>query len=496
MTSSPAPRKKSAFLKSKPAWAPHGYQKRAVQFLLERGAGALFLEPGLGKTSVTLATLKILKRDGQLTGALIVAPLRVAKLVWPAEAAKWADFEDFSVGVLHGPHKDRVLDEEHDIYVINYEGLPWLFSTKLGGAGKRQHVLTPAGEKLLGKVNVLVFDELTRMKNRSTQRFKLIEPWLHKFHRRYGLTGSPAPNGLLDLFGQCYALDLGRSLGKYITRFREEYFRTVDRMGYVWEPKTGAAEAIYERLKPLVLSMRAEDHLELPKLRNFPLKFDVPAKHQKRYKELEDDLITVLSGGDVVRAKNAAAGNNLCRQFCNGFVYEDKVDLLTGQIKGGKRGAHHLFDDKLEVLGALIEELNGKQLLVAYEFKEDRDRLAAAFPTMRFFGGKDDAALEALWNAGELQLLAGNPQSMGHGLNLQGSNAHNICWFTLPWNFEYYMQFIDRLLRQGNKAAYINNYMIVARKTVEERVMAVLAGKDRTESALKKALVDTEGSYD
>lgn len=438
---------------------------------------------------MTLAALKLLKRDEQLSGALIVAPLRVAKMVWTEEASKWEDFKDISVGVLWGPKKDKVLEEDHLVYTINYEGLPWLFSRKkVGKVWKTE--LTEAGKLLMSKVNVVVFDELTRMKNRQGQRFKAIEPWLPKFHRRYGLTGSPAPNGLMDLFGQCYALDQGRTLGRYITYYREQYFAPVDKQGYVWAPRPGATQEIYERLKPLALSMRAEDHLELPTLRTVDLKFDIPAKLRPTYEELEEQLIAVIEGRDVVRAKNAAGGNNLCRQFCSGFLYKEQVDLITGMRKSGPREAHLLFDDKLDLLEELIEELNGKQLLVACEFREDQQRLAARFKDMEFFGAKSsrDAALKAAWNAGELPLLAGNPQSMGHGLNMQESNAHNLAWFTLTWDYELYTQFIDRLLRQGNTAAYINNYRLIAKNTVEERVAAVLASKDRTETALKKAL--------
>ena len=479
--------------KSKPVWAPHDYQKRAVKFLLERGAAALFLEPGLGKTSIVLAALKVLKRDKQLNAALIIAPKRVMNLVWPDEVKKWKDFEDLYIGVLHGPKREQVLGEDHDVYVINYESLNWLFGReKVNKTWKK--FLTSAGKLLMSKVNILVFDELSKMKHKETQRFKLIEPWLSKFHRRYGLTGSPAPNGLLDLFGQCFALDMGRTLGPYITYYRQEYFTATDDMGYNYVLKHGAEEQIYERLKPLALSMRAEDHLKLPQRRDFTIKVDIPANLRRQYEELEENLLTVLDSKDIVTAKNAAAGNNLCRQFCSGFVYKSQVDFMTGLRKAGAREAISLFDDKLDALEDLIEELAGAQLLVAYEYAEDKARLKKRFPHMVFFGDSDkkDKQIKDNWNAKKLSLVAGHPASIGHGLNLQESHAHNVAWMTVTWDFELFDQFIRRLLRQGNKSEYLNNYMIVARNSVEDSVVAAIRRKEAVERRLKKALKDTD----
>lgn len=435
------------------------------------------------------AVFKVLKRDRQMNAALVVAPLRVCKMVWPDEVAKWADFKGLSVGVLHGPKKEQVLEEDHDIYVINYEGLKWLFGREKVNK-KWKKFLTPAGKVLMDKANVLVFDELSKMKHRDTQRFALIEPWLTKFHRRYGLTGSPAPNGLMDLFGQCYALDQGRTLGAYITHYRQEYFTPVDDLGYTYALKHGADQQIYERLKPLALSMTAEDHLKLPKRRDFVIKMDIDPKLRPRYEELEEDLLTMLDSKDVVTAKNAASGNNLCRQFCSGVVYKSQVDFMTGLRKTGPRESIHLHDDKLDALEDLIEELAGAQLLVAYEFNTDKERLRKRFPEMRFFGDSDakDVEIKNAWNAGELQLAAGHPQSIGHGLNLQESHAHNVCWFTVTWDFELFDQFIRRLMRQGNASEYLNNYMLVMRDSVEESVVAAIKRKGANEGKLKEAL--------
>jgi SNF2 family DNA or RNA helicase len=475
-------------------WKPHSYQKKAVKFLLERGAGALFLDPGLGKTSITAAVLKVLKAAGQMRGCLVIAPLRVCKLVWPAEFTKWKDFEGLSVGVLHGDKKQQVLEQDHDIYVINHAGLPWLFERtkkkKDGTLGKTwNHNLTPAGKLLMGKVNILVLDELSKFKHVDTQRFKAIKPWLPKFDRRYGLTGSPASNGLLDLFGQCYMLDGGRSLGPFITYYQSQYFTPVRKDSFDLVLKPGAEELIYERIRPLALRMSAEDHLTLPKIRNYPIKLDLPPAMRARYEEVEDDFLTIIQD-ELLTTPNAAGAMMMCRQMCSGAVYTNAVDAITGIKKTGPRKWVHLHDVKLDAMEDLMDELQGQQLLVAYDFQHDLERILKRWPSMPYFGKseKEDARLERLWNAGELPVVAGHPGSIGHGLNLQDSHAHNVLWFTLTWDYELFDQFIRRLMRQGNKAEYLNCSMLIMRDTVEEYVATVLKKKKRTQDDLHAAL--------
>lgn len=476
-------------------WQPHNYQKKAIKFLLERGAAALFLDPGLGKTSITLAALKVLKRDNQMRGALVIAPLRPAKMTWPAEARKWEDFKGLSVGVLHGDRKQKVLEEDHDIYVINPEGLPWLFErTKRradGSIGKTwREFLTPAGKLLLTKVNVLVVDELSKFKHTDTERFKRIKPWLTKFDRRYGLTGSPAPNGLEDLFGQCFMLDLGNALGQFITHYRSRYFTQLPD-GYTYRLNAGAEELIHERVRPLALRMAAADHLELPKLRQLPIKLDLPADVRKLYDSLEEDLLVLLNSNELITAPNAATAKMLCRQLCSGAMYKGKVDPLTGTVRSGKREWEQIHNIKIDAMADLVEELQGQQLLVAYEFQHDLERIVKKFPNMPYFGKseKEDARLEAAWNAGTLPMVAGHAQSIGHGLNLQASSAHNILWFTLTWDYELFDQLVRRLLRQGNDAEFVNCYSLVMRNTVEDSVAYALKQKKVTQDSLLNALV-------
>ena len=477
-------------------WQPHAYQKKAVKFLLERGAAALFLDPGLGKTSITAAVLKVLKRDGQMRGALVIAPLRPAQLVWPAEFNKWEDFKGMSVGVLHGPKRQQVLEADHDVYVINHDGLPWLFkrykatNPKTGKFARGiTNEATDAGKLLLSKVNILVLDELSKFKHTDTNRFKLLQPWLRNFDRRYGLTGSPAANGLLDLFGQCLALDDGRSLGPYVTYYKQQYFTPVDKMGYNLVLKPGAAELIYERVHPLALSMSAEDHMELPTLRNMPIKLDMPAAVRHKYDEMEEEFFTLI-GSEALTSPNAASSNMALRQICSGAVYASRTDLVTGLLRTGPREVLHLHDVKLDAMADLLEELQGAQVLIAYEFQHDADRIQKRWPGIPRFGvsAKKDAELVRAWNAGQLQYVLGHPASIGHGLNLQDSNAHNVLWFTLTWDYELYDQFVRRLLRQGNKAAYINVYSLVMRSTVEESVAYSLVRKKRDQDDFTNAI--------
>lgn len=474
---------------SKKRWLPHEYQKRALRFLLGQAVAALFLDPGLGKTSITFAAFKILKRDGQLKGAFVIAPRRPMHLVWPKEAEKWEDFEDLKVGKLYGTDQEieRVLaDPDVDVFVTNHDSIRKFFARTRRGKSWKYH-LTAIGEKLMARVNVLVLDELSKFKHTDTLRFKLLEPHLGKFDRRYGLTGSPAPNGLLDLFGQCLILDGGNALGPYVTHYRATYFQPV--ADYTWGLKPFAEEAIHERLRPLAISMEAKDYLKLPILMPIPIKLDLPPEARARYDEVEEQYLTIIEH-EALTAPNAAAANMMCRQICSGNIYLPEFDAITGVKKAGPRKWLHLHDEKIEALKDLVEELQGQQLLIAYEFKHDLEAIKAAFPGIAVFGKSDreDERIEREWNEGTLQLAVGHPASIGHGLNLQESNAHNICWYSLTWDFELFDQYVRRLMRQGNKAQYVHNYFLVMRDSVEESLVAVLKGKERTQNRLKSAL--------
>lgn len=453
------------------AWNPHQYQKTAIKFMIEHGAAALFLDPGLGKTSITLAMFKVLKAQGLVERMLIVAPLRVCYAVWPKEVEKWQDFNGLTVTVLHGGKKELALREQSDIYVVNPEGLEWL--------------TTDGRLKSLG-CDVLVIDESSKFKHTNTRRFKTLKPHLTKFRRRYILTGTPAPNGLMDLFGQIYILDLGRAFSPYITKFRQDFFTPSGFGGYDWVPKWDTPDRINELLKPLALRLAAEDYLELPKLVENDIYIDLPPEARRIYDELETEMLATLSSMEVVTALSAAAASIKCRQVANGGIFR-QLDH-TPAVHSDRWQNLHMA--KVDATLDLIEELNGQPVLVAYDFEHDRERLRKAIPHAIFasdYSAKKFLDIERKWNAGEIAVLCGHPQSLGHGLNLQGCGQH-VIWHSMTWDLELYDQFIKRILRQGNKNTHVFVHHIMARNTVDEAMRRALRRKDKIQSKLLNAL--------
>lgn len=450
---------------SKPRWNPHDYQKRAIKLLLSQGSGGLFLDPGLGKTSTVLAAFKILKEKGYAKKMLIVAPLRPAYKVWPDEIEKWSDFQGLTYTILHGSEKNENLTEDVDIYIINPEGLLWLFDPL----------------RRYPKFDVLCVDESSKFKDSTTKRFKLLKPLLPSFARRWILTGTPVPNGLEDLFGQMFILDLGRSLGRYITHFRNLYFQRSGYNVYDWKPMPGAFHRVVEKISPLVLQLNAEDYLKMPELVYTDIKVVLPPAARKIYDEVENDFISLLDSGNLVAANAAVAGIK-CRQIANGAVYQS-----------GPEGREHvvIHGEKLDALESLLAELNGAPTLVLFEFNHDQVRIQERLGDVPVLGaGVSGKKLEAIidrFNAGDIPTLLGHPASMGHGLNLQGSCRH-VIWFGITWNLEFYDQAIARVYRQGQKADRVFVYHLVAEKTLDEKVLKVLTAKDKTQQGLLREL--------
>lgn len=480
------------FKQSSVPWQPHAYQKKAVKFLLEHACAALFLDPGLGKSSITLAAIKLLKRQKLVSKVLVIAPLRVCYSVWPREIEKWTDFEGLKIEVLHGPKKDEALKRQADIYVINPEGLDWLLASEKirTKSGKKSVAVDVRRFKQLG-FDLLVIDELTKFKNIGSDRFKALKQVHKTFGRRWGLTGSPASNGLLDLFGQCYILDEGRALGPYITHFKRQYFKPVDHNGFVWVPQQGAERQIYERLAPLALRMSAEDHLDMPLLIENNIKLDMPESARRVYEQLELALIAEVEDRRVVAA-NAAVASGKCRQVASGGIYLDPEVTALGFKVQAKREWVEVHKEKVEALTDLIEELQGEPVLVAYDFAHDLARLQEKLgKDIPYIGGgvsaKRATELEQMWNRGELPVLLGHPQSIGHGLNLQEA-GHHVVWFSMTWDYELYDQFIRRVLRQGNKSKRVFVHHLLMRDTIDEIMLYALKHKKRGQQALFEGL--------
>ena len=458
---------------------------------MENGSAALFLDPGLGKTSITLAAISFLIKRGIISKVLLIAPLRVCHSVWPREVEKWKDFSHLRIEILHGPKKNEALEREADIYIINPEGLDWLLQVEKTktSQGKTKVDVNLRRWKSLG-FDTLVVDELTKFKTTSTNRFKSLKLVLHTFARRWGLTGSPASNGLMDLFGQCFILDSGRTFGPYITKFRMQYFdQGYD--GFSWTLKEGADKEIYKRVAPLALRMAAEDYIEMPKLIPNKIVVQLPDKVRRIYDQLEDDFIAKIDSGIIV-ASTAAAASIKCRQVANGGIYLDEdISKLIKGVKSDREWAN-LHTEKVDALADLIEELQGSPLLVAYDFEHDLDRLRERLgQDIPYIGGgvsiKRSTELENLWNAGKLPVLLGHPKSIAHGLNLQ-EVGNNVAWHSMTWNYEEYDQFIRRVRRQGNKSKHVFCHHIIAEDTIDEVMLTTIGMKASGQGAFFDAL--------
>lgn len=446
-------------LSEKLVFKPHDYQVDAIKWLVTHSKSGLFFDPGLGKTICVLQAFDIRREKKICDKLFIIAPLLVAKHVWTDEIEKWG--LPFKAAVLHGSKKDKLLHEDVDVYIINYDGLDWLLKNF---------------DPKRWKKAMLVFDESSKIKNTRTRRFKAIKRILSAFPYRHILTGSPVPNSLLDLFGQIYALDQGNALGQFITHYRQQYFHQSGFGGFEWKILPGASQKIYDKIKTLVMRIDAQDHIKLPKLVRVPIEVELPQRARMIYDDLERDFITQLKRG-VIIAKNAGVLSGKLRQVANGGIYHDNG--------AEKRTSEWLHDAKIDAIVDLIDELNGKPAWIAYHFQHELERLKEVFPNAEVMNA-DDMTIVKRWNAGEIPILLGHPQSAAHGLNMQGS-GYAIVFFALTWSFEDYDQFIRRVWRQGLKSR-VFLYIFVAKNTIDEVMLVTLNSKKSTQDDLFKAL--------
>lgn len=460
----------------KPArsWVPRSFQERGVGIMIQQACAGLLFDPGMGKTTTSYAAFSILLAKGFVERMLVVAPLRVAYNVWPVQCKEWKEFQHLRVGILHGPGKDEVLRnyKDYDILCINPEGLAWLMGAKLNA--KKQMTLDPLRIKLLQQVfQVLLVDESTKFKDSQTTRFKIMKQMVPKFKRRYILTGTITPNGLMDLFGQIYILDEGQVLGRYITHYRNAFFYPSGFGGYTYLPQPDAEERIVEKIKPLVIRLDADDYLKLPKLINNDIMITLPPAARKVYDRMDAAMMADVADGRIVAA-NAAVASSKCRQIANGGLY-------TGEEKGEWADIH---DAKLEALQDYLEQLGGKPCLIAYEFDFDRQKIQSKLKIPCIGKGstpKKDSLLIQQFRRGELTALLGHPETISLGLDGLQDSCHNIFWYGIPWNLLHYLQTIDRVRRQGSEAEFVVNTRLIAEDTVDERVVKVLGQKDATQ---------------
>lgn len=459
---------------------PMPHQTKAIQFLLTHDHGALFLGMGLGKTVTSLYVLKkLICEEFYLNKVLVIAPKNVAENVWAQEIEKWDELEGLTCSIVSGTAKQRLtaLRTNAHLYIIGRDNVVWLADT-LGKTWPFQGI---------------VIDELSSFKNAGSKRWKALKKLAPGCRVVWGLTGTPAPNGYLDLWPQMFLLDGGQRLGKRIGEYRERYFSPGAHKGHVvyeWRLRMGAKETIDRKLRDLCLSMSSEDWLHLPPTLYNEIPVSMDEKARATYDKLKKDkVIPLLRKGtkveqldpndpeqlermtSAVRGDTAAAIAGKLLQMANGAVYDDD------------RGVVELHDGKLEALAEIAELNRGENLLVFYSYQHDRDRILQRFPTAQQFDGPESTAT---WNAGKVPMLLCHPASCGHGLNLQGG-GHIIVWFGLPWSLELYQQANARLPRPGQKESVIIHH-IICRDTLDEAVMASLREKNKTQDGLLRAL--------
>jgi SNF2 family DNA or RNA helicase len=447
--------------------------------MITQACAGLLLDPGLGKTTVSYAAIQILKGKRLIKRTLVIGPLRVVYNVWPTQKDEWEEFADLKVNILHGKDKDaKLADLTADIYCINPEGLMWLTGAKM--VGNKLQFDAKRLTYLRDNFEVLIVDESTKFKATNTQRFKLIRSFIKNFKRRYILTGTFTPNGLLDLFGQVYLMDEGASLGAYITHYKTKYFYPTDFMGYNLAPHPWAAKEIAGKIQPLTLVLKREEHLDMPKLLFDDIKVTLPDAARRVYERMENDLIVQIKEENIIAA-NAAVATSKCRQVANGGLYKNMA-------AGRDREWEDIHDEKLEALSDLLDQLSGQPVLIAYEFEFDKEKIQKKLKIPAIGASpKKDSELIQMFNAGMLPALLGHPASISLGLNLQGACNH-VCWYGMTWNLEQYMQTIDRVYRQGQKSDYVVVHRIVAKDTLDERVLVVLDDKEKTQSTFLKLL--------
>ncbi|QAX31287.1 SNF2-related protein [Leisingera sp. NJS204] len=439
----------------------HEYQERAVQFIKDTPSCALWVEMGLGKSVSVLTAVSDLLQSFEAHRVLIIAPLRVALNTWPTEIGVWGHLRHLSFCNIHGSPAARVrkvLTDRSDIHIINRELVSWL-------------VQTLKENKSGWPYDVVVIDEASSFKSASTKRFKALRKALPAIGRLIELTGTPASNGLLDVWPQVFLLDRGARLGKTFTAYRDRYF-VGDYMGYNWDLRKGADQQIYDAIGDICLTLTAEDYLDLPDRIDNVVELALPQAARAQYQQLERDFLAEI-GDDTVEVFNAAALSNKLLQFANGAVYTDDAGTWAG-----------VHDTKLDALAGIVDEMAGAPLLVAHNFKSDAAGIQKRFPQAQLLG-KDPEQIKA-WNRGEIPMLLAHPASAGHGLNLQ-KGGNTIVWFGLNWSLELYLQFNARLHRQGQTKPTVIHHLAVE-NTVDQTVLAALGRKDVTQRALLNAL--------
>ena len=442
-------------------YQPHVYQERATQFIIDNRYCALFLDMGLGKTVATLTALQELREDYlEVDKVLVIAPKSVARNTWTGESHKWDHLKDLRISVVMGTaaQRKKALAAEADIYVVNRDNVKWL-------------VDYCDLELVKWPFDTVVVDESSSFKNPQSRRFKALRRMRWLIRRLVLLTGTPSPNGLMDLWPQIELLDYGKRLGRTLTSFRTEYFRPGRHNGHVvyeWIPRPGAREKITEKISDICLSMQAEDYLDMPDLIQAGTTIALSDAEMKGYLAFEKEQLMQIDEAEI-EAVTAAALTNKLLQYSGGAVYDSEHEW------------HKVGESKMEALADLLEATD-EPVLVFYAYQHEKERILAEFGNFQpeTFNGEPEILQK--WNRGEIRLLLCHPASVAYGLNMQ-EGGRIIIWYSPTWNLELYQQANARLYRQGQERPVLL-YHIIAAGTMDERVMDALAGKGDCQSAL------------
>ena len=451
----------------------HNYQKATVDFIIEHRFCGVFLDLGLGKTISTLTAIDELMYDYcEINSVLVIAPKRVAETVWAEEAAKWEHTRHLVISKVMGSENKRLdaLKRPADIYVVSRDNVAWLcnvFASRL-------------------PFDMVVIDELSSFKSHKSQRFKSLRMTRPFMKRVVGLTGTPAPNSLIDLWPQMYLIDRGERLGKTITQYRARYFRPGKSNGYVvysYDIVAGASEMIQEKISDICISMKANDYLDMPERTDNFIAVTMGDELKKEYDKFKNDNIIKLiddNGTTEINAVNAASLVNKLLQFANGSVYDEDKNV------------HKIHTLKLEALKEIVENSNGQPILVAWTYQFDRD---AILETFRAYNPRQLKTADDIndWNAGKIQIMLAHPASAGHGLNLQAGGSI-IVWYGLTWSLELYQQFNARLYRQGQTKHVIVHH-IVTKGTYDEEVIKAIKRKDKNQNRLLDSIKADIAAY-
>lgn len=444
---------------------PHDYQQYCIDRVVSDPAVGLFLEPGLGKTAISLFAVNELKYNRfAICKCLVIAPKKVAETTWSREQAKWEQLRHLRVQLVLGTlaQRTKALSQTADVYVINRENVQWLVEYY----------------KQRWPFDMVIIDESSNFKNHRAKRFRALKMVRPKINKLVELTGTPTPRSLIDLWAQVFLLDGGARLGRTISSYRDFYFtpgRRNRNIIYEYNLREGSEDAILQAISDICISMREADYLQLPPLNYEDISVKLDDKAQREYKRLERDALLHIDDDTIITANTAAAVSGKLMQLCNGAVYDEDHNVIE------------LHDCKIQALLELIEQLNGQHAVICYNFKHDLDRLLSALgklPLRVAVYHGDDEARE--WNAGNIDLLLCQPVSCGYGLNLQ-EGGHHIIWFGLTFDAEVYLQMNKRLHRQGQTVpVFIHNLVVLGGR--DEDAIRSVDGKTKVQNYLLDSL--------